>query len=96
MAVTHPAPRGKLSHMDIVPAEEIVASVVLEIPALHCDGCLASVAAVLSVFPGVIEVEGHLADKRVDVRYDLSSITPDAMAKQLAMAGYPVASTRSA
>ena len=81
--------------MDIVPAEEIVATVALEIPALHCDGCLASVATVLSAFPGIIEVEGRLADKRIVVRYDLASITPEAMAKQLAMVGFPVESTHS-
>lgn len=70
--------------------------VLLHIPALHCDGCIASVAQVLEEFPSVNVLAGDLAAKELTVEYDLNAVTPAAMSAHLSSFGYPVRSTRSA
>jgi len=70
----------------------LTARVVLRIPALHCDGCLASAAQLLQEFPRVHAIEGSLRDKELRVEYDMAQITPAAMSAQLGAFGYPVAS----
>ena len=65
--------------------------VVLHIPDLHCDGCIASVAYALETFPGIHSIDGDLEQATLTVDYDLAAITPLAMKKQLAAIGYPVA-----
>jgi copper chaperone CopZ len=73
----------------------VVTRVVLRIPALHCDGCVSSVAQLLEEFPGVESVEGNFTAKEMTVEYDLASITPAAMSAHLAAFGYPVESAQS-
>ena len=70
--------------------------VVLDIPALHCEGCVASVSYALSTFTGIHDIEGDLMRKTLTVSYDLGSITPVAMKRQLEAIGYPVADSRDA
>ena len=69
-------------------------AIILEVPALHCDGCISSVAQVLAGFPGVLSIEGDLERRELTVEYDPTSVTPVAMSAQLAEIGYPVAETR--
>ena len=70
------------------------ARVVLDVPALHCDGCISSAAMVLEAFPGVFRVEGDLADRALAVEFDLASITPAAMSAQLEGVGFEVSAVR--
>ena len=71
----------------------MLARVTLDIPALHCDGCISSVGQVLESFGGVHSIEGDLAARQLTVDYDLTTITPQAMAAQLEAIGYPVSGT---
>ena len=68
----------------------MLARVVLDVPALHCDGCIVSVSQVLEAFGSVHAVSGDLAARQLTVEYDLGTITPQAMAAQLESVGYPV------
>ncbi len=68
--------------------------VVLRVPDLHCDGCIASISYALETFPGVHDVRGSLEESTLTIDYDLASITPLAMKAQLAAIGYPVADAR--
>ncbi|MCE2470217.1 MAG: heavy-metal-associated domain-containing protein [Dehalococcoidia bacterium] len=68
--------------------------VLLDVPGLHCDGCISSAAMVLEVFPGVLSVEGDLSAKQLAVEFDLASITPAAMSAQLGGVGFEVAAVR--
>lgn len=70
------------------------ARVLLDVPGLHCAGCVSSAAMVLEAFPGVFSVEGDLAAKRLAVDFDLGSITPAAMSAQLGSVGFEVAAVR--
>lgn len=70
------------------------ARVLLDVPGLHCAGCVSSAAMVLEAFPGVLGIEGDLAAKQLTVEFDLASITPAAMSAQLASVGYEVAAVR--
>ncbi len=69
-------------------------TVVLQVPALHCGGCIASAAHVLEGFPGVLSVRGDMAVKELTVEYVQESVTPTALAAQLAEVGFPVTATR--
>ena len=71
-------------------------TVVLTVPALHCEGCISTIAQVLRGFPGVLSVRGDLADKTLTVVYAPESVTTVAMAAQMEEMGFPVTSTRSA
>ena len=68
--------------------------IILDVPALHCDGCIESVTSVLENFPGVFSVVGDLDALTLSINYDDSSITPDAIKLQLASVGYTVAGTQ--
>lgn len=70
--------------------------VTLHVPALHCDGCITSVAQVLEEFPSVNVLGADLDAKELTVEYDLNAVTPAAMSAQLDAFGYPVRSTRTA
>jgi copper chaperone CopZ len=73
--------------------ETVLARVTLDVPALHCEGCIISVSQVLEAFGGVHSVEGDLEKRQLTVDYDLTTITPQAMAMQLESVGYPVTSS---
>jgi P-type Cu2+ transporter len=68
----------------------VLARVVLDVPALHCDGCIDSVSQVLEEFGGVHAVRGDLHNRQLIVEYDLTAITPQTMSAQLSAVGYPV------
>ena len=72
----------------------MIKRVALDIPDLHCDGCIASVSQVLETFSGISEIVGDLEKLTLTVEYDLTTITPQAMKAQLAAIGYPVAGAR--
>ena len=68
--------------------------VTLDVPGIHCHGCISSTTMVLEAFPGVFGVEGNVMTKQLTVEFDLASITPAAMSAQLASVGYEVAAVR--
>ena len=70
--------------------------IVMDVPGLHCEGCVAAVADVLFTLDGVQEVAGSVMRKELRVDYDLATVTPLAMKQQLALAGYPATSSRDA
>ena len=69
-------------------------AIILKVPALHCDGCISSVAQILAGFPGILSIDGDLERRELTVEYAPDSVTPAAMSAQLAEIGYPVAETR--
>jgi copper chaperone CopZ len=69
------------------------ARVVLDVPALCCEGCVSSAAMVLEQLSNVQVVGADVDAHQLTVDYDLSLVTPKALVTQLAAVGYPV--TRS-
>ena len=68
--------------------------VILHVPALHCDGCIAAVASLLEELPGVLAVNGQLQEKILTVAYEQGTVSSVAISAQLAEFGYPVKSVR--
>lgn len=64
-------------------------SVVLDVPGMNCALCPVSVKKALERVPGVLEANADLATKSAKVKYDPDKVSPEALAKALANAGYP-------
>jgi copper chaperone CopZ len=59
-------------------------------PAIHCDGCAASIKRVLGRLPGVEKVEVEVAEKQVKVQFDPSQVSEATIRTRLEMAGFPL------
>lgn len=57
---------------------------------IHCDGCANSIKRSLGKLPGVTEVGVDVEQKRVDVAFDETQTSEQAIRDRLAMAGFPV------
>lgn len=64
---------------------------VLNVTGMTCGGCVASVKHALTALPGVAGVAVSLPRKQVEVQFDESKLTVDAMRTALQSAGYDVA-----
>jgi copper chaperone len=64
---------------------------VLDVTGMTCGGCVASVKHALTALPGVAGVAVSLQRKQVEVEFDESKLTVDAMRTALQGAGYDVA-----
>ncbi len=63
----------------------------LNVPDVSCDHCVMTVTNAMKALPGVEDVQVHLEDKKVDVRYDQSKLDEQQIRAALDEAGYPVA-----
>ncbi|MEK9659823.1 MAG: heavy-metal-associated domain-containing protein, partial [Chloroflexota bacterium] len=66
-----------------------------DIPALCCEGCVSSAAMVLEQLANVEVVGADVEAHQLTVAYDLASVTPKALATQLAAIGYLVTRSHS-
>ncbi|MBC7105136.1 MAG: heavy-metal-associated domain-containing protein [Firmicutes bacterium] len=63
----------------------------LRVPDMSCAHCEAAIRKALGALPGVAAVEVDLAAKRVRVEFDPARVSPEAIEKSVAEAGYTVA-----
>ncbi len=63
-------------------------TVVFEVPALHCDGCVDTVEEALRGVGGVLGVKGDLALKALRVEFDPGMTQEEGLAALLANLGY--------
>jgi copper chaperone len=63
----------------------------LNVPDVSCDHCVMTVTNAMKALPGVEDVQVHLEDKKVDVRYDQTKLDEQQIRAALDQAGYPVA-----
>ena len=61
-----------------------------KVPSIACDGCARSIKQALGRVSGVERVEVDVAGKTVDVDYDATEVTEDAIRGRIEAAGYPV------
>lgn len=64
---------------------------VLNVTGMTCGGCVASVKHALTALPGVAGVVVSLPRKQVEIKFDESKLTVDAMRTALQSAGYDIA-----
>lgn len=58
-------------------------------PAIHCDGCAASIKRSLGKLAGVGSVEVRVDERSVSVAYDPALVSPDSIKARLKLAGFP-------
>lgn len=60
----------------------------LDVPDIHCDGCVNRIETVLNREEGVRSASVDLDEKRARVTYDADTTTPDALVDAIEQAGY--------
>ena len=60
------------------------------VPDLHCYGCVHTIGAVLTLFPGVWEVAGNVKEKVLVVEYTPGLTGPEALIAQMREMGFRV------
>ncbi len=65
-------------------------SIQLKIEGMHCDGCAATIEALLAHAPGVQAAKVSLAGGTCRILYDPDATDPDRLAAGIAQAGYRV------
>lgn len=60
-----------------------------DVPAMSCASCVASIDRTLKKLPGVTDSRINLIDKRLEVDFDDSATSGEAIAQALTTAGYP-------
>ena len=73
-----------------------MSQIVLTVPDISCDHCVATVKQALTPLAGVQAVSVDLPTKQVTVRYDAGQVDVAHMKAVLAEEDYPVASTAQA
>lgn len=61
------------------------------VPSIHCQGCVDTIGAGLSLTPGIAEVSGDAQAKTVRVTYDPEELTPDMIPEAIRRLGHNVA-----
>lgn len=61
---------------------------VLKVFSLHCQGCIQTIGAVLTRFPGVYEVGGDWKTKTLVIGYVPHEVDTEAVLQQLKELGY--------
>jgi len=61
------------------------------VPRLHCDGCVRTVTEALRSLTGVTVADADARKKTVDVVYDPSLVSAEALRQALRNVGYPAA-----
>lgn len=62
----------------------------LSVPSIHCQGCVDTIAAGLSLTPGIAEVSGDPLAKTVRISYDPGQVTPDMLPDAIRRLGHKV------
>jgi len=61
------------------------------VPRIHCDGCVRTVTEALRSLTGVTVADADARKKTVDVVYDPSQVSEEALRQALRNVGYPAA-----
>ncbi len=64
---------------------------VLEVPAMHCGGCLETIKRHLTSEAGIKQVDGDTQNKQVCVTYRPETVTPDHIKTVIARSGFRAA-----
>ena len=59
-------------------------------PAISCGHCVGKVQNAVRSLEGVVEVQASVETRFVDIDFDPSVVTPEAIEQALAAAGFPV------
>ena len=65
------------------------ATLQVQAPAIHCDGCAGSIKRSLGKLAGVEEVSVDVEKKHITAVYDEAQINADAIRERLTLAGFP-------
>lgn len=63
----------------------------LNVPRIHCSGCVSTVTRALRHLPGVRQVEASEASKQVTIEFDPAQVDEAKIRTTLAGIGYPAA-----
>ena len=63
-------------------------TIILHLPAIHCDGCLTTVRTVIEQTGAIVE-SGDAATRRVTVKFDTEQLTREELEAALEMVGFP-------
>lgn len=63
--------------------------VTLVAPAIHCEGCAASIRRSLGKLAGVKDVVVNVSDRTVTISYEAGEVTLAALRERLELAGFP-------
>ena len=69
--------------------EQPVETLELQVPAMHCDGCLAKIREAVAALQGVESVDGEPETKQVRIVYRPDATRPERIRETLASAGFP-------
>ncbi len=81
-----PATAATPEARDTAPAA--TADYVLEVPTIHCQGCVATLQAYLLAVDGIDEVEGDPKTKTIRVSYRPDMVVPEAIEKAIYRLGH--------
>jgi heavy metal translocating P-type ATPase len=73
-------------------AETMQKTTTLSVPSIHCQGCVDTISAGLSLTPGIAGVSGDPDTKMLAVTYDPAEVTPDMLPEVIRRLGHKVAS----
>ena len=71
-------------------AETMQKTTRLSVPSIHCQGCVDTITAGLSLTPGIAGVNGDPDAKMLLVTYDPGKITPDKLSEAVRRLGHKV------
>ncbi|MCS6947252.1 MAG: HAD-IC family P-type ATPase, partial [Steroidobacteraceae bacterium] len=72
------------------------AQAILELPAMHCAGCVRRVEQTLRALPGVQRIDINLVERRVGIEFAPSTLRFEQILQRLASAGFPAQPASSA
>ena len=72
-----------------VKAGQDVRVLELQVPALHCDGCLEKIRTQVERLDGIVRVDGDTPGQQLRVTYRPEASTPEMIRKKLVDAGFP-------
>lgn len=73
-----------------VETARTTAQVVLDVPGIHCDGCISTIREAVACIEGAVVVAGDARARRVTVDYDPALASPADLQRELANRGFPV------
>lgn len=87
-AASAPAAGHSLPAADAVPTTNAMRTVRIPVEGMSCVACAARVKKTLKAISGVDEVEVHLGERNVRVRFDAQRLTPGALVAAITELGY--------
>lgn len=68
-----------------------MAQISLDVPRIHCDGCVRTVTRAVEKLAGVRKVDASADARKVVVEFDEGSVNENLIREQLQQVGYPAA-----